>query len=472
MEPFLQALSTWSSTDWWTVATAAVAAMSCAVPGVYLVLRRQSMMGDAISHTVLAGIVVAFLAADWLSQHGWISSDRESYIAWQRSAMFVGAVVIGIVSALLTQGVQNLGKVESSAALGVVFTTLFAFGLLLIRLEADNVHIDPDCVLYGTIETVVIDTVPGTSIPTAFNQNGLMLLINLALVGIFYKELKISTFDPALATTLGYDARWMHYGLMAVTAASLVAAFESVGSILVIAMLIVPAATASLLTHRLGIMILLSLGLAGVSALVGHVLAIGLPPMIFTPLGYPEVAAASTAGMMAAAAGLFFVAAVILAPGQGLLSRTFDHVRLGIKIASEDLLGILYRMEEHHLEGSPEAAAETIDRIRGLGPLYTRLASFRLKQTGQVMIDATGYHLTDAGRAAAQQLVRSHRLWEAYLAKHFEASDARMHVSAERTEHYIGPQIRDELAAELDSPEHDPHGRSIPEEHPDSSAGT
>ena len=147
---FLEPLQTWAWIDTWIVVTGALAAMACALPGCFLLLRRQSMMGDAISHTSLLGIVAAFFTSHWLVKVGVISASTEPSI--RHAAMCLGAVIVGVLSAWLAEALQKLGNVESSAALGVVFTSLFALGLLLIRAIADDVHIDPDCVLYGTIE--------------------------------------------------------------------------------------------------------------------------------------------------------------------------------------------------------------------------------------------------------------------------------------------------------------------------------
>ena len=147
----------------------------------------------------------------------------EQYNAWRHLSLAIGALVLGLVCALMTEAVQNLGRLESSAAMGVVFTTLFALGLLLTRLYANQVDLDPECVLMGVVETTVLDTVYG--IPRAALVTGAALIVNLLLLAVFYKELRIAAFDPALASSLGIPASVMHYGLMAVTAATLVAAF-------------------------------------------------------------------------------------------------------------------------------------------------------------------------------------------------------------------------------------------------------
>lgn len=454
LSEFINRLRDWGSLDTWIVVTAALSAMACALPGVFLVLKRQSMMGDALSHTVLPGIVCAFLAAHAMQVRGWIAP--ESYDTAQHAAMIIGAAAIGVLSAMLTEWLQRVGRVEGTAALGVVFTTLFALGLLLIRVAADNVHIDPDCVLYGAIETVAYET----GVPQAAWINGGVLLFNLGLVVLFFKELRLAAFDPALATTLGIPAWAMHYALMAMTAVTLVAAFESVGSVLVIAMLIAPAATASLLTERLSRMIALSLCLATAAAVIGHALAIALPPVVFSSIGFPRDGAVSTAGMMAVACGMFFVAAMLFAPRQGILGKAIQSARFGLRIAAEDVLGSLYRQEEAAMSANTLTPAH--DQAVGISPWLRRLATWRLLRQGLLSVEAGQNSLTPAGREAGQILVRSHRLWESYMARHFPLPDDHLHDTAAVVEHYLNAELQEQLAGELESPATDPHGRAIP----------
>ena len=201
----------WTMLDTWIVLIGAMCAASCAIPGTVLVLRRMSLMGDAISHTVLPGIAIAFL----------ITGSRDP------AAMLIGAVVVGLLTAFLVQTIQSLGKVEVGASMGIVFTFLFAFGLVLMRQAVDHVDIDPDCVLYGSIELAWFDQVRlvGMDVPRGFVVNGVMLIANLTLILVFYKEFKITSFDPSLAKTQGIRPALMHYLLMTMTAATAVAAF-------------------------------------------------------------------------------------------------------------------------------------------------------------------------------------------------------------------------------------------------------
>ncbi|MGD9854557.1 MAG: metal ABC transporter permease [Planctomycetaceae bacterium] len=463
LREFLQLLSGWSSLDTAIAVSAALTAMSCALPGAWLVLRKHSMMGDALSHSALPGVVIAFLFAVGMKQAGWVSDAQED--ALLHVFLFAGAVGVGVATAWLTEWVQRLGRMESGASLGVVFTSVFALGLLLIRLEVDDVHIDVDCVLFGIIETASLNNVPGTSIPEPVLVNGVILVINLLLTMLFYKELTLAAFDSGLATSLGIPAHGIHYGLMAVTAMTVVAAFTTVGSILVIGLLILPAATALLLSERLKVVLSLSVLFAGASALLGHAFTLTLPRMIFSRLGYNTVEDAGTAGMMSVTAGLLFVAALVLAPRHGIVAKLIHQLRLGLKIAGDDVLGLLFRFEEKTATRPMDVSVpDLVAKQNGISPWLTSLSVRRLLRGGLISRHTSGeLRLTERGRDCAKSLVRAHRLWEAYMSKHFELPDDHLHETAHRVEHFIDDEIQDRLRHELDAPVTDPHGKNIPD---------
>ncbi len=278
----------WTGLDTWIVITGVLICMACALPGTFLMLNRQSMLGDGISHAVLPGLAVAFL----------LTNSRDIF------PMAAGAVAAGVLTAVLTQMVQRFGQVESGAALGVVFCGLFAVGLILIRVASDKVDLDADCVLYGSIETAVVDV---NLVPRVAWISGGLLIFNALLIAFFYKELRLAAFDPALATTLGFNANAIRLGLTVVASVTTVLAFESVGSILVIAMLVVPAAAASLLTHKLHWLLALALVLAAASAVLGHIGAITLRRFVGGLFGQSDLGATSSAAMMAVTAGVLFL---------------------------------------------------------------------------------------------------------------------------------------------------------------------
>lgn len=274
------------SSDFWIILTAILCAVACALPGCFLVLRKMSMMGDAISHAVLPGLAVAFL----------LTGSRASL------GMFIGAVIIGILTALFTQWISRFGQVDRGASMGIVFTTLFAIGLILIARAAEKVDLDADCVLYGAIEFVPLDTITllGANIPRATVIIGVILLINLSLILAFFKEFRLSAFDPNLCDTMGFSSNRMHYLLMTMVSVTTVACFESVGSIIVIAMLIAPPATALLITNRLVPLLIISSLLGTIAAIGGHLSAIYLPELL-------NVGETNTSGMIAVFSGVCFV---------------------------------------------------------------------------------------------------------------------------------------------------------------------
>lgn len=241
--------------DLWVIITAILASIACGVIGSFLVLRQNAMLGDAISHAVLPGLVIAFL----------VTSSRGVV------PMIIGAAAMGLATAYLTEALERTRHVYRDGALGIVFTFLFAVGVILVAVYADQIDLDQDCVLFGEIAYTPWDiaVVGGKSIgPRAVWILGGIALANLAFIAIFYKQLKICSFDPAMARAVGINERLWHYLLMTMVSLTVVAAFESVGAILVVAMLIVPGATAYLLTDRLSTLLVLS-GLFGIASAIG-----------------------------------------------------------------------------------------------------------------------------------------------------------------------------------------------------------
>ncbi|MEY4103434.1 MAG: MntD: manganese transporter, rane protein [Planctomycetota bacterium] len=259
-EPMLAAWLT--ADDLWTMATAVLASVACGLVGCFLVLRRLSMLGDTISHAVLPGIAGAFL----------LTGTRDVL------PMLLGATVVGVATALLSSGLDRWARVDRDAAMGVTFTTFFAMGVVMISLAARQVDLDPGCVLYGLLEFVPFDTITlaGMQVPRAAAWLGTALVVDAVLVVAFLKELRACSFDPAHAASLGLRVGLVHMGVMAAVAANTVVAFEAVGSILVVAMLVAPGATARLWTDRLTPMLWLACAIAASTAVVGYLAALEL----------------------------------------------------------------------------------------------------------------------------------------------------------------------------------------------------
>jgi manganese/zinc/iron transport system permease protein len=270
-----------------------LAAIACALPGNFLLLRRQSMLGDAISHVVLPGIVMAFLLTGSVGG----------------VALTLGAGLAALVSVGMVELLQRAGRVEPGAAMGVTFTTMFAAGVLLLeRSGASAVHLDVQHALYGNLESLIwFDATGWASILDPVALAGLppelgFLAVVAALVAVFvivlWRPLKIATFDEGFAATLGMPVRLLSLALIMVAAMACVAAFSAVGSILVIAMLICPPAAARLMTDRLERQVGLSVMLAALSACLGYVLA------GYGPLWLGLSGSVSAAGMIAVVSGV------------------------------------------------------------------------------------------------------------------------------------------------------------------------
>ena len=264
--------------EFWVIVTGILVGITCGIAGVFLILRKMSMIADAISHTVLFGIVMAYIITQTLNGF------------W----MLVGAAVAGILTAYLVQLLHSSG-IQEDAAIGIVFTSLFAMGVLLITLFAGDVHLDVEHVLMGEIAFVPWDkwTILSLTMPKAVWMLLIVLLINVGFLLLFFKEIKLATFDPIYAASIGIPVVFLHYGFMTSISFTTVAAFDSVGVILVVAMLIGPAATAYLISKTIKQMFIYSMLFGTTASIGGYYLA--------------KFWDTSISGMMATTVGILFV---------------------------------------------------------------------------------------------------------------------------------------------------------------------
>lgn len=282
-----------------------LAAIACALPGNFLVLRRQALIGDAISHVVLPGIVVGFLLAGTIS-------------TWP---MLLGAGAASLVAVAMIEGIRRLGRVEPGAAMGVTFTTLFAAGVLLLeQSDTSSVHLDVEHALYGNLESLIwidalgwhslLDPVALAGLPPELGRIALATLGIVVFTAVLWRPLAISTFDEGFAQSIGVPTGIIGVALVVMSALAAVAAFDAVGSIIVIAMFICPPAAARLVTNRLGAQVAWSLVFAVIAAVAGYVLA-GYGPLW---LGYAN--SVSAAGMIATVSGVILALAAVFGPAR------------------------------------------------------------------------------------------------------------------------------------------------------------
>jgi manganese/zinc/iron transport system permease protein len=282
------------------------AAVACALPGNFLLLRRQALIGDAISHVVLPGIVVAFLLT------GSIGAFPTLF----------GAGAAALVAVVLIEVIRRAGRIEPGAAMGVVFTTMFAAGVLLLeRSDTSGVHLDVEHALYGNLESLIwldatgwgslLDPVALAGLPPELWQIGLTLLTVIVLMVVFWRPLVLTTFDEGFGRGMGVPVDVVGLGLVAVSAMAAVSAFDAVGSIIVIAMFICPPAAARMMTDRLGAQIGWSVAFGALSAVLGYVLA------GYGPLWIGATSSVSAAGMIATVSGLVLAIAAVAGPRRG-----------------------------------------------------------------------------------------------------------------------------------------------------------
>ena len=356
---------------------AVVVAVACALVGVFLVLRQMAMMSDAITHSILPGIVVAFFLVQDLSS----------------PLLIAGAAATGVLTVSLVELLNRTRLVREDAAIGIVFPALFSIGVILIARFAGGVHLDLDVVLLGEIAFVPFNRTElfGTDLgPTALVMMGLILLINLAFITLFYKELKLATFDAGLAAALGFSPALIHYALMSVVSITAVGAFDAVGAILVVALIVGPPVCAYLLTDRLWLMLVLSSGIGAFAAIAGYWLA--------------RLMDASIAGSMATMVGVTFVVIYFLAPERGLLAIAIRRRRLRWEFA-----GTMLAIHLLNHEGLPQAEQE--NRIEHLkehlnwDPIFSERVVRHSVRSGSVVRQNSYLFLTERGRQRAREAI-------------------------------------------------------------------
>lgn len=296
---------------------ATVVAIACAIPGVFLVLRKMALISDAISHSILPGIVIGFF----------ITEDLNSPL------LIVLAAITGVITVVLVEAIQKTGMVKEDTAIGLVFPALFSIGVILIAKNANDVHLDVDAVLLGELAFAPFDRLILSGIdigPKSLWVMGTILLITLGMLFAFFKELKVSTFDAGLSAALGFSPVVLHYGLMTISSITVVGAFEAVGAVLVVALMIAPAAAAYLLTSNLKKMLILSVSFGVFSAIGGYWVAHALD--------------ASIAGSMTTVLGLVFLTVYLFAPNKGLIAVMYRQRQQRTEVS---LLTFLLHLNNH-----------------------------------------------------------------------------------------------------------------------------
>lgn len=399
------------------LAASCMVGIMCGVLGSFIVLRNMALIGDALSHAILPGVVVAFLL-----------------VGQSTLGFFTGAVAAGLLSALAITWIQRNVKTKADAAIGIVFTAMFSLGVIGISRVSrlPGVHLDLKDFLFGNVLGV--------------NNEDLYLTLAITLyvlisVVVFYRYLFVTTFQPVIAQTMGISVRVVHYYLMLLLSFAVVASLQTVGVILVVAMLITPAATALLLSKRLPKVLLIAALVGLLSAVIGLVAAIVL-----------ETAPGPA---MAVVATLFYLLAAMFAPGKGLVFRQLRKIELQRRIRLEDTL-----KQAFHLQSAGKLTEEKLADNLGFSKKVVDRQVQKLRNKG--LMKADELQLTKSGNDEARRLVRAHRLWETYLANQVGLPAEQIHDHAEKYEHLLTEDVLDEVDRTLGYPSIDPHGSPIP----------
>ncbi len=391
----------------------------CGMLGCFIVIRNMSMIGDALSHAILPGIVISFIL-----------------IGYSTIGFFIGSVSAGLLSAFLITWLQQKVRVKNDAAIGIVFTFMFALGVIGISWLSgkEGVHLDLKDFLFGNLLSV-------SSEDLLLTLSMSILVISVVLV--FYRPLFLTSFQPVLSGTLGINSSFIHYLLMFLLSLVVVASLRSVGVILVVSMLITPASAALLLADRLSKVMFIASLLGAISAIFGLLLSI----VFDFPVG-PSMAVMTTL--------LYFIIAVC-APKRGFLPKWISRQKLTRRIIIEDILKRTYKSGTNEQFTIPQLAEHTGHSSRVLSRWLKKLVQLGLFSHSNGL-----FQLTYEGMSKATHLIRAHRLWETYLVEELGLSSDQIHEDAEHIEHYLSDEDMTKLDERLGYPDTDPHGSPIP----------
>jgi manganese/zinc/iron transport system permease protein len=400
----------------------------CGLLGSFVVLRKQSLMGDAIGHAVLPGVCAGFLLAGGRSG----------------GALLAGGILAGVAASWLIAMIKEGSRLKSPEAIGVVFTGFYGLGIILLR-DIQNRAIPGS----AGLDKFLFGQIVGISV------NDVLLLLVVAVVTVaslvvFWRKLKLSSFDPQFASSVGTSVRAVELLLTGLLTVAIVVSIQAVGVVLVAAMLVTPASTAYLLTDRLGRMAIFSAIIGAAAGVLGAILSLlgeRLP----------------TGALMVLSASALFGAAVLFSPWHGIVPRLVRLKRNRNRTSAENLLRTLYLILERRTGGDFRFGVHEVASARQETPSdIRRMAKEALKRGWLEPGRRDALVLTEQGLAEARRIVRNHRLWELYLTHEASLGADHVHAAAERIEHVLPADIVQRLESLLQNPTSDPHGRTIP----------
>ncbi|MEQ8518809.1 MAG: iron chelate uptake ABC transporter family permease subunit [Cytophagales bacterium] len=412
---------------WLVTAGTVLLSISSALVGTFTFLKKKSLIGDAVAHSVLPGICLAFI----------ISGNKDPL--W----IIMGAFISGWISILSIDFITNNSRIKEDTAIGLVLSVFFGFGIMLfvaIQHSGNPNQSGLNNFLFGNAASLI-----GKDLIT-FSALSLLLVF---IVFIFYKEFKLMTFDRQYARTIGLPLKLMEFILSTLTVLAIVAGIQAIGVVLMAAMLITPAAAAKFWTDRLFYMLILAALFASLSSFAGAVISFMAPAM---PTGPWIVVVISLIAMLS-----FFIA-----PGKGIINKWWRKRQNQLKILEENILKTFYLLGESGAEAQNGRSIEDLNKRRPWKKAVLMKGLSRLKNQGFLVFRNGHWYLTKIGLSKGQRVVRLHRLWELYLTEYLKIAPDHVHEDAETIEHVITPELEKSIMNKLGFPELDPHQSKIP----------
>ncbi|QNL23012.1 metal ABC transporter permease [Hyphobacterium sp. CCMP332] len=412
---------------WLVTAGTVLLSISSALVGTFTFLKKKSLIGDAVAHSVLPGICLAFI----------ISGNKDPL--W----IIIGAFISGWISILSIDFITNNSRIKEDTAIGLVLSVFFGFGIMLlvaIQHSGNPNQSGLNNFLFGNAASLI-----GKDLIT-FSALSILLVIT---VFIFYKEFKLMTFDRQYARTIGLPLKLMEFILSTLTVLAIVAGIQAIGVVLMAAMLITPAAAAKFWTDRLFYMLILAAVFASLSSFAGAVISFMAPAM---PTGPWIVVVISLIAMLS-----FFIA-----PGKGIINKWWRKRQNQLKILEENILKTFYLLGESGAEAQKGRSIEDLNRRRPWKKAVLIKGLSRLKNQGFLVFRNGHWYLTKIGLSKGQRVVRLHRLWELYLTEYLKIAPDHVHEDAETIEHVITLELEKSIMNKLGFPELDPHQSKIP----------
>lgn len=414
--------------NFWLVTVGAVLlSISSALVGTFTFLKKKSLVGDAVAHSVLPGICLAFI----------ISGNKDPL--W----IIIGAFISGWISILSIDLITNNSKIKEDTAIGLILSVFFGFGIMLlvsIQHSGNPNQSGLNNFLFGNAASLI-----GKDLIT-FSALSILLVI---AVFIFYKEFKLMSFDRQFARTIGLPLKFLEFVLSTLTVLAIVAGIQAIGVVLMAAMLITPAAAAKFWTDRLFFMLILASVFASISSVSGSFISYTAPAM---PTGPWIVVVISFIAMTS-----FFIA-----PRKGIISKWWRKRQNQLKILEENILKTFYLLGESGSEAKNGRSIEDLNQRRSWKKADLIKGLNRLKNQGFLASKNGNWYLTKIGLSKGQRVVRLHRLWELYLTQYLKIAPDHVHEDAETIEHVITPELEKSIMYKLGFPELDPHQSKIP----------